>query len=131
MGDSGSMLFGFSLAALALGTDYTRVNPLGVYDPLLILAVPMYDTFYVMAVRMIRGRSPFLGSRDHFALRLERMRFTRLQVVALALFAACVLTVCAWLVTLVATPWAVAIYLVLGFWIAVVTWQISQVDMQA
>ena len=66
MGDSGSLLLGFSLAALALGADYTLVNPLGVYAPLLILAVPMYDTFYVMAVRMKQGKSPFLGSRDHF-----------------------------------------------------------------
>ncbi|MBI3299980.1 MAG: undecaprenyl/decaprenyl-phosphate alpha-N-acetylglucosaminyl 1-phosphate transferase [Elusimicrobia bacterium] len=130
MGDSGSMLLGFSLAALALGTEYTLVNPLGVYAPLLILAVPMYDTFYVMAVRMAKGKSPFLGSRDHFALRLERMGFTRPQIVALSLFASLVLSVCAWLVTLVSTPWAAAIYIVLGIWVAVITWLISQVDMR-
>jgi UDP-GlcNAc:undecaprenyl-phosphate GlcNAc-1-phosphate transferase len=129
MGDSGSLLLGFTLAALALGTDFTLVNPLGVYAPLLILAVPMFDTFYVMAVRMIKGKSPFLGSRDHFALRLERMHFTRPQIVALSLFASLFLSLCAWLVTLVATPWAVAIYLMLGAMIGFVTWQISQVDM--
>jgi len=129
MGDSGSLLLGFSLAALALGTDFTMVNPLGVYAPLLILAVPMYDTFYVMAVRMAKGKSPFLGSRDHFALRLERMHFTRPQIVALSLFASLFLSLCAWLVTLVSTPWAVAIYLVLGVLIGFVTWHISQVDM--
>lgn len=129
MGDSGSLLLGFTLAALALGTDFTLVNPLGVYAPLLILAVPMFDTFYVMAVRMMKGKSPFLGSRDHFALRLERMHFTRPQIVALSLFASLFLSLCAWLVTLVATPWAVAIYLMLGTMIGFVTWQISQVDM--
>lgn len=129
MGDSGSLLLGFTLAALALGTDFTLVNPLGVYAPLLILAVPMFDTFYVMAVRMMKGKSPFLGSRDHFALRLERMHFTRPQIVALSLFASLFLSLCAWLVTLVATPWAVAIYLMLGAMIGFVTWQISQVDM--
>ncbi len=129
MGDSGSTLLGFTLAALALGTDFTLVNPLGVYAPLLILAVPMYDTFYVMAVRMSKGKSPFLGSRDHFALRLERMHFTRPQIVSLSLFASLFLSLCAWLVTLVATPWAVAIYLTLGALIAFVTWHISQVDM--
>ncbi|MBI5595559.1 MAG: undecaprenyl/decaprenyl-phosphate alpha-N-acetylglucosaminyl 1-phosphate transferase [Elusimicrobia bacterium] len=131
MGDSGSMLLGFTLSAVALGTDFTLVNPLGVYAPLLILAVPIYDTLYVMAVRMSQGRSPFLGSKDHFALRLERLKFNRAQIVALSLFAALFLSACAWLVTLVATPWAAAIYGVLGLWAAVVTWLISQVDMRA
>lgn len=129
MGDSGSTLLGFTLAALALGTDFTLVNPLGVYAPLLILAVPMYDTLYVMAVRMKAGKSPFLGSRDHFALRLERMKFTRPQIVGLSCFASLFLVLAAWLVTLVPTPWAVAIYLLLGACIAFVTWHISQVDM--
>ncbi|MDE2291364.1 MAG: undecaprenyl/decaprenyl-phosphate alpha-N-acetylglucosaminyl 1-phosphate transferase [Elusimicrobia bacterium] len=131
MGDSGSLLLGFSLAALALGTDYTRVNPLGVYAPLLILGVPMYDTLYVMGVRMMQGKSPFLGSKDHFALRLERMHFTRPQVVMLTLFAELFLTACAWLVTLVATSWAVGIYGLLAVLIAGLTWRISQVDMRS
>ena len=131
MGDSGSMLLGFTLAALALGTDFTLVNPLGVYAPLLILAVPIYDTLYVMAVRMSQGRSPFLGSKDHFALRLEKLHFNRAQIVALSLFASLFLTACAWLVTLVSTTWAASIYLVLGLWAAIVTWLISQVDMRA
>ena len=129
MGDSGSTLLGFTLSALALGTDFTLVNPLGVYAPLLILAVPMYDTFYVMAVRLVQGKSPFLGSRDHFALRMERLNFTRHQIVGLTSLASFFLVLCAWLVTLVPTAWAVAIYLVLGGWIAFVTYHISQVDM--
>ena len=130
MGDSGSLLLGFTLSALALGTDYTRVNPLGVYAPLLILAVPMYDTFYVMVVRLAQGKSPFLGSRDHFALRLERMGFKRPQIVALSLFAALFLSATAWLVTVVSTPWAVGLYAGLAVLVGLVTWHISQVDMR-
>src|SRR5205814_5488794 len=48
MGDSGSMLLGFLLAGISMGTSYSNVNNLGVYAPLLILLVPMYDTFFVM-----------------------------------------------------------------------------------
>ena len=129
MGDSGSLLLGFTLAGLALGTDYTKVNPLGVYAPLFILAVPMFDTFYVMVIRMMKGQSPFMGSRDHFALRLERMGFKRPQILLLCVLASAFLSVCAWLVTLVSTPWAIWIYLVVGSWALIVAWHITKVDM--
>ena len=57
------------------------------------------------------------------------LRLSVIGIVALSLFAALFLTLCAWLVTLVSTPWAVAVYLVLGTLIGFVTWHISQVDM--
>lgn len=129
MGDSGSLLLGFTLAGLSLGTDYTKVNPLGVYAPLFILAVPIFDTLYVMAIRMMKGHSPFMGSKDHFALRLERMGFKRSQILLLCLLAAAFLSICAWLVTRVSTPWAAWIYLVVGSWAGIVAWHITKVDM--
>ncbi|MBI4345487.1 MAG: undecaprenyl/decaprenyl-phosphate alpha-N-acetylglucosaminyl 1-phosphate transferase, partial [Elusimicrobia bacterium] len=130
MGDSGSMTLGFALSAVALGIDYSRVNPLGVYVPLFILLVPMYDTFYVMAVRISKGRSPFLGSKDHFALRLEALGFTRHQVVALAAAAAGLLSLCAFIVTRVSWVWACAIYIVLVGEIALLTRAISRIEMR-
>jgi len=129
MGDSGSLLLGFSLAGLTLGTDYTKVNNWGVYAPLFIVAVPMFDTLYVMVIRMMKGQSPFTGSKDHFALRLERMGFKRPQILLLCLLASGFLSVCAWLVTLVSASWAVWIYLVVGSWAAIVAWHITKVDM--
>jgi UDP-GlcNAc:undecaprenyl-phosphate GlcNAc-1-phosphate transferase len=38
---------------------------------LLILAVPLFDTAYVMTLRAASGRNPFLGSPDHLAVRLR------------------------------------------------------------
>src|SRR4029077_8224239 len=72
LGDTGSLFTGFMLAALSLGTAYTHVNNAGVFAPILILGVPLYDTILVTILRLQKGMSPFLGSRDHFALRLER-----------------------------------------------------------
>lgn len=130
MGDSGSLLLGFVLAALALGTDYTQVNPFGYYAPIFILMVPIFDTLYVMVIRMMQGRSPFLGSRDHFALRLERMGLSRIQIVSLCIAAAVFLTICAWLVTIVGTMWAIWIYFVIGSWTAILSWHLTKVDMR-
>ncbi len=114
MGDSGSLLCGFVLAVVALGSRSSDVNPLGVYAPLFILAVPIYDTVFVSVMRLRRGHSPFLGSKDHFALRLEKIGFTRRQVVRLASLATLLLSLFAWLMTQVPLAWGVLIVAVLG-----------------
>lgn len=114
MGDSGSLLCGFVLAVVAMGTKYTEVNPLGVYAPLFILAVPIYDTLFVSLMRMRRGNSPFLGSPDHFALRLEKIGFSRRKVVRLSALVTLGLSVFAWLITQVPLGWGVLIVVVLS-----------------
>lgn len=110
MGDSGSMLLGFWLAAIALGAKYSEVNTLGPYAPLFILLIPMYDTFFVMYLRLRQGLSPFLGSKDHFALRLEKVGYSRERIVLMAAAAAAFLGFCAFLVTLLPLAWALCLY---------------------
>src|SRR5262245_26915279 len=73
MGDTGSLFIGMMLGALAMIGKYDRQNPIGYFSPLLILAVPIFDTAYVMTLRVLKGKSPFQGSPDHFALRLRRL----------------------------------------------------------
>lgn len=114
MGDSGSLFCGFVLAVVAMGTKYTEVNPLGVYAPLIILAVPIYDTFFVSVMRLRRGHSPFLGSQDHFALRLEKIGFSRRKVVRLTSLVTLGLAVFAWLITQVPLGWGILIACVLA-----------------
>ena len=80
MGDTGSLSIGFILATIAMGTSYTKINPIGIFAPLLILAVPIYETIFVSIMRMLKGKNPFLGSKDHFPLRLEKMGYSRKQI---------------------------------------------------
>ena len=110
MGDCGSMTLGFILASVSLGIRYSDVNDLGVFAPLLILLVPIYDTLFVMYLRARKGQSPFLGSKDHFALRLERVGYARGQIVALSAAVAAFLGFCAFLVTQFSMVWALCIY---------------------
>ncbi|MBI4052107.1 MAG: undecaprenyl/decaprenyl-phosphate alpha-N-acetylglucosaminyl 1-phosphate transferase, partial [Elusimicrobia bacterium] len=114
LGDSGSLFFGFVLAAISLGTDYSRINPLGVYAPVFILGIPIYETLFVMVMRWRRGRSPFMGSRDHFPLRLEAMGFGRGEIVILTVLAGLVLSFFAFLETQVPLAWGMWIYLFAG-----------------
>lgn len=80
MGDTGSLSIGFILATIAMGTSYTKINPIGIFAPLLILAIPIYETIFVSIIRILKGKNPFLGSKDHFPLRLEIMGFSRKQI---------------------------------------------------
>jgi len=99
LGDSGSTTLGFLLSALALGVDYSAQNPLAVFAPLLILAVPIFDTIYVSVVRLLKGMSPLHGSPDHFALRLHRRGLSKRQVLSYIIYGSILLDICAFIVT--------------------------------
>ena len=49
--------------------------------PLLVMAVPLYDTTSVVLIRLREGRSPFQGDRRHFSHRLVARGLTPAQAV--------------------------------------------------
>ncbi len=71
LGDTGSMFIGFMTGALAMIGKYPAAHEWGVLAPLCILSVPLFDTLFISLARLAKGRSPFMGSPDHFALRLR------------------------------------------------------------
>jgi UDP-GlcNAc:undecaprenyl-phosphate GlcNAc-1-phosphate transferase len=91
LGDTGSLFIGLNLGALGMIGAYTDRNPLGVLVPVVVLAVPIFDTLLVMYIRRRRGVSMFLGSPDHFALRLRRWRLGKRQTVLVSYAAAALL----------------------------------------
>lgn len=99
LGDSGSTMLGFLLSALALGVDYSAQNPAAVLVPLLILALPIFDTVYVSIVRLSKGMSPLHGSPDHVALRLFRRGLTKKQVLICLIFSSIILDILAYFIT--------------------------------
>lgn len=110
MGDSGSLFIGFVAGSLALGTSYTGPTDWTVLTPLLILAVPIYDTTLVFWLRIKRGMSPFLGSKDHFPLRLEKLGWSRRSILIFTLCSAVFLSGGAYGVTKSSTPTAISFY---------------------
>jgi UDP-GlcNAc:undecaprenyl-phosphate GlcNAc-1-phosphate transferase len=130
MGDSGSLLIGFLLAGISLGTRYSEVNDAGVFAPLLILFVPAFDTLFVSLLRLNQGKSPFLGSRDHFALRLEKMGFSREKVVLIAAAAAACMGFCAFLVTQLPLRGAIVVYVLVAIVVLWVGRRMALVEMK-
>ncbi|MCA1584383.1 MAG: hypothetical protein LC791_06300 [Acidobacteria bacterium] len=72
MGDSGSFVVGFGLAALNLTSSeaYSKGLLSILFFPVLILAIPIFDTTFVSVVRWFSGRSLSQGGRDHTSHRL-------------------------------------------------------------
>jgi UDP-GlcNAc:undecaprenyl-phosphate GlcNAc-1-phosphate transferase len=110
MGDTGSLFIGFILASLAMGTSFTTINDIGLFAPLMILAVPLYETFLVSVLRLGKGKSPFLGSKDHYALRLEKMGFSRKQILLITYAVCIIFSVCAYLLTAISSVYAIIIF---------------------
>ena len=111
MGDTGSLFIGFILASLAMGTSYTSINQIGLFAPILILAVPIYETFLVSWFRIKKGKSPLMGSKDHFALRLEKMGFSRKTILLITYAVCAALAICAYLFTKLSAVHAMLLFL--------------------
>lgn len=80
MGDAGSNFLGFLLGSLTVVGTFARpergVSPYAVLIPLLVMAVPLYDTTSVILIRLREGRSPFQADRSHFSHRLVERGLT-------------------------------------------------------
>ena len=73
MGDCGSLVLGYVIAALALVIQQEAAirTEIGIaLVPLAALAVPIFDTTLVTVVRKLAGRSVSQGGRDHTSHRL-------------------------------------------------------------
>lgn len=80
MGDTGSMLLGFSAVTLCIMLTQTN-SPFSPVLPLILLGFPILDTLTVMAQRISEGRSPFSPDKNHFHHRLLRLGFFQTEAV--------------------------------------------------
>jgi UDP-GlcNAc:undecaprenyl-phosphate GlcNAc-1-phosphate transferase len=87
MGDSGSLLLGFSFAALALSASHPnpgRPDVLSIVaGPVLVLLFPIFDAALVTASRWVSGRRASEGGRDHSSHRLVAIGLSERRAVAL------------------------------------------------
>jgi UDP-GlcNAc:undecaprenyl-phosphate GlcNAc-1-phosphate transferase len=82
LGDAGSMLLGFLVAALILKLDL----PVGAAAPrvlstVLLAGVPLFDLTLVMVARLREGRAVYLGGTDHLSHRLAAAGVSKRAIV--------------------------------------------------
>lgn len=89
MGDGGSLVVGFVIAFCSVRVTYFDEGLAGmggaqwwaVFTPIVVLAIPLYDFVSVTLIRMMQGKSPFVGDTQHFSHRLVRKGLSRTAAV--------------------------------------------------
>jgi UDP-GlcNAc:undecaprenyl-phosphate GlcNAc-1-phosphate transferase len=76
MGDSGALLLGFTLAAVSVQGLSKTAALTALVLPLLVLAIPLLDTSFVVAKRIKHGRPVYQADRTHLHHRFVNIGFS-------------------------------------------------------
>src|ERR1022692_479166 len=84
MGDCGSLFLGFLLGSASLleVTHVSGIPPL-VLAPVVVLAIPVFDTLFVSVTRRLRGQAISQGGTDHSSHRLVQLGLNERSAVLL------------------------------------------------
>jgi len=82
MGDSGALALGFVLAALALDGLFKTTAAITLIAPMLVLAVPILDTSFVVLKRLKYRRPPWGADHNHFYHRFLRIGLSQRRTAA-------------------------------------------------
>jgi len=81
MGDSGAMLLGYTLAAISVQGLLKTAALATLVLPLLVLAVPVLDTSFVVAKRLRSGQPIYVADARHLHHRFMRIGFSERRTV--------------------------------------------------
>jgi UDP-GlcNAc:undecaprenyl-phosphate/decaprenyl-phosphate GlcNAc-1-phosphate transferase len=82
MGDSGALALGFLLAAVAVQGVLKTAATMALIAPLLVIAVPILDTSFVVLKRLKYRRPPWGADHNHFYHRFLRIGFSQRKTAA-------------------------------------------------
>ncbi|MCL2677737.1 MAG: undecaprenyl/decaprenyl-phosphate alpha-N-acetylglucosaminyl 1-phosphate transferase [Clostridiales bacterium] len=112
MGDCGALFLGFVLGALSIMGMAKSAAALSIFVPILILGLPIFDTFFAIA-RRFRARRPVMqADRGHLHHRLLDLGLSTWQVVTVLYVVTFLMGLAAILLTLLTTPQAVVILII-------------------
>ena len=83
MGDGGSQFLGFATGVLVILLTQKSGAVLSPAMPLLLLGLPLMDTFLVMGQRIYEGRSPFQPDKNHVHHKLLHLGFDHYEAVVI------------------------------------------------
>jgi UDP-GlcNAc:undecaprenyl-phosphate GlcNAc-1-phosphate transferase len=117
MGDTGTMFVGFLLAGLAIYAGGKLATAV------LVLGFPLLDAVWVVARRLLAGKSPFKGDLQHFHHRLLYAGLSKRQAVSVVYLLSCFFGMMALLLDSGSKVWALigmlAAMAVMGFLVVI------------
>lgn len=85
MGDSGSHLLGYLLAVMSASVTYFSrdysLTRFPILIPLFILAIPLFDAFSVVIIRLYHHKPIYIGDHNHLSHRFVKMGMSRKRAV--------------------------------------------------
>lgn len=120
MGDTGATFLGFMLGTISIQGTYKAYTAIAIAVPILVLALPLFDTVFAILRRVASGKSPMTADRGHLHHRLVDMGLTQRQSVSLIYVASAALGLCAVVldykgpVSAIILVIAVAIFVIVG-----------------
>lgn len=109
MGDTGSLFLGFNLSVLAIMGVAKSVTFISLAAPVLVLGVPIFDTFFAILRRKMNHKPIFAADKDHLHHRLLGMGFSHQKTVLIIYAISFFLALSAILITYLSTAEAVAV----------------------
>jgi len=82
MGDTGSNLLGYLLGTIAVQGALKTNAVVALFFPLIILAVPILDSSFVIAKRLKYRQPIYVGDRSHFHHRMANIGFSQRRTLA-------------------------------------------------
>jgi len=110
MGNSGSHFLGFIFAAIAMLISYAPLKrEIALFTPLLILGLPIFDTLFIILIRISKKKLPFEKTNDHLPLRLLALGYSKRKVLLIMLSLCLFFSVCGILVSRLSNSAGIAI----------------------
>jgi len=129
MGNAGSHFLGFILAAIALSISYAPLERrVALLSPLIIMGLPIFDTAFLILMRLKKKNLPFKKSDDHLALRFLAVGYSRKKAL-LAMSGICLLfSLCGISISQVANLFGIAVIILLIFVVLAITKKMGRVS---
>lgn len=112
MGDSGSLFLGFMISVIAL-VSYKVATLTSLIIPIVILAIPIFDTALAIFRRIIKGESIGHADMEHFHHQLLKLKFSNRVSIIIIYAISIVFSVVSILYAIGDTMEAMIIYLIL------------------
>lgn len=112
MGDTGSMFLGFNLATIAIIGLTKSATVISLFLPIVILGIPIADTFFAIIRRYFNGKPIFSPDKDHLHHRLLALGLSHKHTVLAIYGVSIILGASAVLTAMLTTPQGVIVMLI-------------------
>ena len=130
MGDTGSQFLGFLQGALAIAMSYsTTGREAGLFIPMIIFSVPLFDMGFVVYMRLRQKKSIFLKSNDHFVFRMLKLGVPVQKILKMMILISVFTNCCAFLISRVSNTIGLIIFLPVIAMLFFIGIKLSQLDL--